>query len=62
MPTNVFGSSSHDKNNKIDFGLFVQKQYLRTSYIESNLEEDNIMKNQYRNENLPDPISLREAA
>ena len=41
MPINVFGNSSRDNNNnKIDTSLFVQKPYLRTNYIESNIEED----------------------
>ena len=63
MPINVFGnsSSSYD-NNKIDTSLFVQKPYLRTNYIEANIEEDIDLKNQYRIKNLPDPISIREAA
>ena len=63
MPINVFGNSnSNDNNNKIDTSLFVQKPYLRTNYIEANIEEDIDLKNQYRNKNLPDPISIREAA
>ena len=64
MPINVFGnsSSSHDNGNKIDTSLFVQKPYLRTNYIESNIEEDIELKNQYRIKNLLDPISIREAA
>ena len=34
MPINVFGkSNSHDKDNKIDTSLFVQKPYLGTKYI-----------------------------
>ena len=62
MPINVFGNSnSHDNGNKIDTSLFVQKPYLRTNYIESNIEEDIDMKNQYRIKKLPDPISIREA-
>ena len=62
MPINVFGnsSSSYD-NNKIDTSLFVQKPYLRTNYIESNIEEDIDLKNQYRIKNIPDPISITEA-
>ena len=41
MPINVFGNSSNNNNdNKIDTSLFVQKPYLRTNYIESNIEED----------------------
>ena len=40
MPNNVFGNSSNNNCNKIDTSLFVQKPYLRTKYIESNIEED----------------------
>ena len=61
MPINVFGNSSHDNNNKIDTSLFVQKPYLRINYIESNIEEDIDLKNQYKMKNLPDPLSIREA-
>ena len=62
MPINVFGNSnSNDNNNKIDTSLFVQKPYLRTNYIESDVEEDIDLKFQYRIHNLPDPISIREA-
>ena len=59
---NVFGNSSNNSGNKIDTSLFVQKRFLRTYYIESNIEEDIDLKNQYRIETLPDPISIREAA
>ena len=62
MPINVFGNSSDNNANKIDTSLFVQKPYLRTNYIEANIEEDIDSKNQYRIKNLPDPISIREAA
>ena len=59
---NVFGnsSSSYD-NNKNDTSLIVQKPYLRTNYIESNIEEDVDLKNQYRIKNIPDPINITEA-
>ena len=61
MPINVFGNSNQNYNgNKIDTSLFVQKPYLRTNYIESNIEEDNDLKNQYRIKNVPDPISITE--
>ena len=61
MPINVFGNSnSNDNKNKIDTSIFVQKPYLRTNYIEANIEEDNDIKNQYRIKNVPDPISIRE--
>ena len=48
MPLNVFGNSSFSNNNgnKIDTSLFVKKPYLRTNYIESNIEEDIDLKNQ----------------
>ena len=64
MPIIVYGnsSSSHDNGNKNDLSLFVQKLYLRTNYVESNIEEDIDLKNHYRIKNSPDPISIREAA
>ena len=62
MPINVFGNSSNNSDNKIDTSLFVQKPYLRTNYIEANIEEDINLKNQSRIKNLPDPISIQEAA
>ena len=64
MPINVIGnsSSSYDNGNKVDTSLFVQKPYLRTKYIESNIEQDIDLKNQYRIKNSPDPISKQEAA
>ena len=63
MPINVFGNSnSNDNSNKIDTSLFVQKPYLRSNYIEANIEEDIDLKGQYRIKNLPDPISIREPA
>ena len=62
MPINVFGNSSNNSDNKIDTGLFVRKPYLRTNYIERIIEEDINLKNQFRIKNLPDPISLGEAA
>ena len=40
MPINVFGNSSNNSENKIDTSLFVQKPYLRTNYMEGNIEED----------------------
>ena len=60
----MFGnnSSSDDNGKKIDITLFVQKSYLRSNYIESNLEENFDLENQFRIKNSPDPISNREAA
>ena len=62
MPINVFGNSSKNSEQKIDTSLFVQRPYLRANYIESNVEENSDMNNQYRIKNLPDPISIQEAA
>ena len=45
MPINVFGNSSNNSERKIDTSLFVQKPYLRTNYIESNIEENIDLKN-----------------
>ena len=63
MPINVFGdsSSSYDNGNEIDTSSFVQKYFLRSNYIESKIEEDIDLKNQFRIKNLPDPISIRES-
>ena len=62
MPINIFGNSSNNSENRNDTSLFVQKPYLRTNYIEANIEEDIVLKNQFRIRNLPDPISTQEAA
>ena len=49
MPIDVFGNSSSNNNgNKINTSFFVQKPYLRTNYIEANIEEDIDLKNQYK--------------
>ena len=61
MPTILFGNSSSNSENKIETSLFVQKPYLRTKYIGSNIEVDIDFKNQYRFKNLPDPLSIRDA-
>ena len=61
MPINVFGNSSSNSDSKIDTSLFVQKPYLRTNYIEANIEEDINLKGQYRFKKLPDPTNLQDA-
>ena len=64
MPINVFGSSSssYENGKKIDTSLFVQKPFMRTNSIESNIEEDYDLKNQYTIKNLPHLLSMRQAA
>ena len=63
MPVNVHGnsSSSHDNGNKIDTSIIVQKLYLRTKYVEANIEEDLDTKNQLKFKNLPCPIESLDA-
>ena len=63
MPIKVFGnsSSSYDNHKKIDTSLVVQKPYLRSNYIEANIEEDNNMKNQFKIKNLPCPQENSDA-
>ena len=41
---------------------FVRKAYLRTKYLESNIEEDIDTKNQFRIKNIPYPSSIGEPA
>ena len=48
MLLNVIGSALSISENKIDTTLFVQKPYLRTNCLESNIEEDIDMKNQFK--------------
>ena len=50
MPINVFGNSSYPNNinNKIDTSQFVEKFYLRSNYIETDIDHDINLKNQYR--------------
>ena len=62
MPINVFGKSSNNSEHEVDIPLFVQKPYLRTNYIESNIEEDIDLKQYHTIKKLPDPNSIIEAA
>ena len=62
MPINVFGNYSNNSDNKIDASLFVQKPYLRTNYIEADIEEDIDLKNQYKIKNLPNPTNIQDAS
>ena len=62
MPINVFGNSSYSNdNNKIDTSRFVQKSYLRSNYIETDIDHEINLKNQYRIINLPNPINNKDA-
>ena len=63
MPKNVFGNSSsaHHNGNKTDTSLFVQKLYMRSNYIEANIEENTNMKNQFKSKNLSCPRENSDA-
>ena len=60
MPIYVIGNSSNFSENRIVTSIFVQKPYLRTKYIESNIEEDVDLKNQFGTKNLPGPKIIRQ--
>ena len=62
MPNIVIGNSSNNSNKNIDTSLFVQKPCLRTNYIGNNIEDDVGLRNCYRIKNLPDPLSIQDAA
>ena len=61
MPINVFGNSLNNSGNKIDTSRFVQKSNLRYNYIETDIDHDINLKNQYRIINLPNPINNKDA-
>ena len=61
MPIIVFGNRLKIYENKVDTSLIVQNSYLRTNYVDTNIEEDIDMKKQFRIRNLIDPISITEA-
>ena len=60
MPINVFGNSSSNSENKNDTSRFVQKSYLRSNYIETDIDHDINLKNQYKIINLPEPTSDKD--
>ena len=60
MPIDVFGNSLNISENKIDTSRFVQKSYLRSNYIEIDIDHDINLKNQYRFINLPSPINDKD--
>ena len=57
MPINVFGNSLNNSDSKIDTSIFVQKSYLRHNYIETDIDHDINLKNQYRIINSLQPIN-----
>ena len=59
---NVFGSTYSTNQANLDTTLFVQKPYLRTNYLESDMEEDIDMKQKFKIKNLADPTNDFDAA
>ena len=62
MPINLFGNNLHNSENKVDTSAFVRNKFLRNNYIESSIEEDIDIKNQFEIQNLEDSINNRYAA
>ena len=62
MRINVFDDSLTNSESKIETGLFVKKTYLRTNYIEKNIEEDVDRKTLFKVKNLKHPNSIQDAA
>ena len=61
MPINVFGNSSNNSDNKVDTMLFIKKPYLRTNYIESDIDQDIDLKDLYRIKNRAHPINDKDS-
>ena len=62
MPINVFGSSlSSNDNHKIDLSQYARKSYIRSNYIETDIDHDINLKNQYRIINIANPINNKDA-
>ena len=62
MPTKVCGSTSQYVEKKVETSLFAREPYLRTTFIESNIEEDIDKKNHYKSEKLLKPTNCQETA
>ena len=58
--TDKFGRPIYNRGSNTNTG--VSKSYVRANYIESNIEEDIDLKNQFKIKNLPNPINLQDPA
>ena len=58
--TDKFARALYSKSSNNNTG--VSKSYVRANYIESNIEEDIDLKNQFKIKNLPNPINLQDPA
>ena len=64
MTINVFGNSlasSNDINNKIDLSQYARKSYIRSNYIETDINHNIDLKNQYKLINIPNPINNNDS-
>ena len=57
----VFGSSSSKSDSQIDTSNFVKKSYLKTNYIQTNMDEGIDLKNQFYIKNLLSAFNLDDA-
>ena len=63
MTINVFGSSSssNENNNKIDLSQYARKSYINSNYIETDINHNIDLKNQYKIINIPNPINNKDS-
>ena len=59
MTISVFGNSNSN-DNKVDTTFFVRKSYLKSSYIENEIDSFINFKNQYRIINIPHAIKDKD--
>ena len=58
MTINVFGnSSSSSDNNKRDLSQYVRKSYIKSNYIETDIDHNIDLKNKYKIINMDNPIN-----
>ena len=57
----MFGnSSSPNDNKKVDLSQYARKSYIRSNYIESDIDHDIDLENQYKIINLANPINDKD--
>ena len=61
MTINVFGNSLTSSNDKIDLSQYARKSYIRSNYIETDINHNIDLKNQYKLINIPNPINNNDS-
>ena len=61
MTINVFGNSLTSLNDKIDLSQYARKSYIRSNYIETDINHNIDLKNQYKLINIPNPINNNDS-